>query len=124
MRISDWSSDVCSSDLVLRAVGAGRRKIERTALDAAGHEILRAFRVLCGTLRNCREQWHAVAVVPAHIVVADPCPHPARPVARTAAVGGLSTKTAGAVDVRPILGDVGERLIAILGGLVGVGREF
>src|SRR3546814_4592256 len=30
---------------VLRAVGAGRRKIERTALDAAGQEILRAFRV-------------------------------------------------------------------------------
>src|SRR3546814_9791215 len=49
---------------VLRAVGAGRRKIERTALDAAGQEILRASRVLCGTLRNCREQGHAVAVVP------------------------------------------------------------
>src|SRR3546814_4829047 len=25
MRISDWSSDVCSSDLLLRAVGADRR---------------------------------------------------------------------------------------------------
>src|SRR3546814_16797057 len=26
MRISDWSSDVCSSDLALRAVGVGARK--------------------------------------------------------------------------------------------------
>src|SRR3546814_15675185 len=33
MRISDWSSDVCSSDLIARAAGAHRQSLERAAFD-------------------------------------------------------------------------------------------
>src|SRR3546814_11883436 len=82
-------------------------------------------RSLCGTLRNCREQGHAVAVVPAHIDVADPCPHHARPVARADARGGMRKQRAGAEDVRHFRWAVGERVLQIFGGKVGraSGRE-
>src|SRR3546814_2709753 len=81
-------------------------------------------RSLCGTLRNCREQGHAVAVVPAHIDVADPCPHHARPVARADARGGMRKQRAGAEDVRHFRWAVGERVLQIFGGIVVVCLDF
>src|SRR3546814_16719945 len=37
MRISDWSSDVCSSDLLVDAADLDRRVVRRLDLDALGH---------------------------------------------------------------------------------------
>src|SRR3546814_19235593 len=73
---------------------------------------------------NCREQGHAVAVVPAHIDVADPCPHHARPVARADARGGMRKQRAGAEDVRHFRWAVGERVLQIFGGIVVVCLDF
>src|SRR3546814_13790808 len=47
MRISDWSSDVCSSDLLDAALGAGSRASWTARLRAAG--------VPCGSVRDVRE---------------------------------------------------------------------
>src|SRR3546814_5715330 len=41
MRISDWSSDVCSSDLRLAVPGTERAQVDHLGLDALGGERLR-----------------------------------------------------------------------------------
>src|SRR3546814_13162808 len=40
MRISDWSSDVCSSDLLLEHLRRLRQRIEFAGVDAARHQIV------------------------------------------------------------------------------------
>src|SRR3546814_4598987 len=39
MRISDWSSDVCSSDLIRKAEGGGRRMPGRRTAGADGRDV-------------------------------------------------------------------------------------
>src|SRR3546814_13078791 len=55
MRISDWSSDVCSSDLLLRTPGAA-------AASEFGHA--RAGRRLARLLRRCRPRTPGIATLP------------------------------------------------------------
>src|SRR3546814_2967668 len=43
MRISDWSSDVCSSDLFLRAKPEGLRDIKVRRWDASLYDLLAAY---------------------------------------------------------------------------------
>src|SRR3546814_14072297 len=53
MRISDWSSDVCSSDLVLRGPGIGARRVENRAphpVDAAHGLPVQSARVVGNAL--------------------------------------------------------------------------
>src|SRR3546814_11609087 len=59
MRISDWSSDVCSSDLIGLDVGFGQRKARRTAVDD---------RAECGTVAfpPSREAKNASEAVETH----------------------------------------------------------
>src|SRR3546814_3153560 len=50
MRISDWSSDVCSSDLTFRRSNAGRRDKTFSLIARADHSNYDAFDAFTGTL--------------------------------------------------------------------------
>src|SRR3546814_4725131 len=99
MRISDWSSDVCSSDLagadlggdrlhpfarederaaarpVDPAVRARRRQVERSGRYPPGQEILDGLGILARAGRDGREERHLVGLIPAHVNIADPSAH-------------------------------------------------
>src|SRR3546814_16477789 len=46
MRISDWSSDVCSSDLAWQALGCGKQTVHHAPgpVDMVGHWVRRLYR--------------------------------------------------------------------------------
>src|SRR3546814_2674496 len=66
MRISDWSSDVCSSDLLEQELGCilFQRTGRRLEFTPAGHDVLKAARRALAAIADIRHVSDAHAVTP------------------------------------------------------------
>src|SRR3546814_5003689 len=67
MRISDWSSDVCSSDLVRFKLPFGQSQFRIELLDRApGHRDLHILRKGAGRRAAALQSANTVGIIPAH----------------------------------------------------------